>query len=77
MALVWQKHRSSQAVSCLVAEIVFNSEFTSLWEELTGLYRDIALINPGQEAFQDAFYTIYTERESSAKHFPRTVREVL
>jgi len=67
MTFVCKKHQSSQAVSRLVSEIVFNTEFTSLWEELTGLYKEASLTNHQQEAFQDAFYTIYTERERGSK----------
>ncbi len=67
MALVHQKHKSSQAVSFLAAEIVLNSQFTNLWEELAGIYKEVDLANPEQVAFQDAFYTIYSERESGAK----------
>jgi len=70
MALVDRKHQTSQAVSRLVAEIVFNSEFTKLWEELVIIYKEAALLNPDQEAFRDAFYTIYTERQSGAKALP-------
>lgn len=67
MILVFKKHRSSQAFAMLVREIVFNSEFINLWEELTGLYQEDSVDNSKQEAFQDAFYTVYNERENSTK----------
>jgi len=70
MAMVCQKHQSSQAISRLVSEIVFKPEFTSLWEELAEIYKASSLANYQQEAFQDAFYAIYTERERGAKALP-------
>lgn len=67
MAVIDKKHQSSQVVSRLVADIVFNAEFTNLWEELAMIYKEADLHNPQQEAFCDAFYTIYTEGKSGSR----------
>lgn len=67
MVIIYKKHQSSQAFSLLVREIVFNSEFTELWEELANIYQGATVENSEQVAFQDAFYTVYNERESSSK----------
>ncbi len=65
--IAYKKHHTSRAFAHLVREIIFNSEFTDLWEELRGIYQEATVENSEQEAFQDAFYTVYTERDSSTK----------
>lgn len=74
MAIVYKNHHRTLTTSRLVCEIVFDEEFSNLWDELASLYKKISAANPKQEAFRDAFYSFYTQKEKVQKNLTASNR---
>lgn len=64
MAVIYKNHYKSYLASCVVCDIVFNQEFSSLYDELALLYKKYNIDNPEREAFHDAFYSFLTQKET-------------
>ncbi|QNB45719.1 hypothetical protein BR63_04975 [Thermanaerosceptrum fracticalcis] len=67
MVHVHETHYKSQSTTQLVVDIIFNQEFNTLCNELARIYKKASMDKPEQEAFQDAFYSILTQRDAQVK----------
>ncbi len=67
MVKVARNHYKTLATSQLACKIIFDKEFSSLYEELEIIYKNIDVDKPDQEAFLDAFYCILAQKETPQK----------
>jgi hypothetical protein len=65
MMKICKHHFKNLAVSRQICEIILNKEFSNLCEELLIIYKTSSLHEPEKEAFQDAFYCIIAQENSS------------
>lgn len=73
MPVICKKHYKNLVLSRQICEIVFNQEFSNLYEELLYIYKTYALNEPEKEAFQDAFYSLMAQDDCTQIIFNRAL----
>jgi hypothetical protein len=63
MPVIYKNHYKNLAISHHISEVVFNPQFSNLFEELHYIYKTYALEEAEKEAFQDAFYSFIAQEE--------------
>jgi len=63
MRVICKNHYKNLAISHHIGEVVFNPEFSNLFDELQYLYKTYALAEAEKEAFRDAFYSFIAQEE--------------
>lgn len=74
MPVICKNHFKNLSISHQLCEIVFNPQFSNLFEELQYIYKNYSLNETEKEAFQDAIYCFIAQEDhdqmqlSSALH---------
>lgn len=63
MPVIYKNHYKNLAISRHISEVVFNPQFSHLFEELHYIYKTYDLEKAEKEAFQDAFYSFIAQEE--------------
>lgn len=63
MPVICKNHNKYLAISRYIGDIIFNPQFSQLFEELHYIYKTYALKEAEKEAFQDAFYCFITQEK--------------
>ncbi|PKM87275.1 MAG: hypothetical protein CVU87_09885 [Firmicutes bacterium HGW-Firmicutes-12] len=64
MIAVSRNHYKCFETARLIREIYYSKEFSLLYEELLDIYKRNKTDNPEKEAFQDAIYSILTQKQN-------------
>jgi len=63
MPVICKNHYKNLVISHHIGEVVFNPQFSNLFEELHYFYKTYALEEAEKNAFQDAFYCLIAQEE--------------
>jgi len=58
-------HYKNSTISQQICEIIFNPQFSNLFEELHYIYRSSAIKEAEKEAFRDALYSFIAQNDQA------------